>query len=152
MAQGRIIHIELDEATILWRNADIEQERRIAIFDLIEDNTFKRNNAPDPHKYVPTSFDATPPADALTTIAKKLQLTLRRIERAIEQPVNRVCLIRRRRRATAGARQALREGGGPSSSLAERTCWQPSLSFAVRASRRSVTVASVFWEIGRAHV
>lgn len=41
MAAPRIIHIELDEATILWRNADIEQERRIAIFDLIEDNTFK---------------------------------------------------------------------------------------------------------------
>lgn len=41
MADARIIHIELDEATILWRNADIEQERRIAIFDLIEDNTFK---------------------------------------------------------------------------------------------------------------
>lgn len=41
MAPPRIIHIELDEATILWRNADIEQERRIAIFDLIEDNTFK---------------------------------------------------------------------------------------------------------------
>ncbi|MFX8922305.1 UPF0262 family protein, partial [Acinetobacter baumannii] len=29
------------EATIVWRNADIEQERRIAIFDLIEENTFK---------------------------------------------------------------------------------------------------------------
>lgn len=41
MAAPRIIHIKLDEATILWRNADIEQERRIAIFDLIEDNTFK---------------------------------------------------------------------------------------------------------------
>ena len=41
MAAPRIIHIELDEATILWRNADIEQARRIAIFDLIEDNTFK---------------------------------------------------------------------------------------------------------------
>ena len=41
MADPRIIHIELDEATILWRNADIEQERRIAIFDLIEENTFK---------------------------------------------------------------------------------------------------------------
>lgn len=41
MADLRISHIELDEATILWRNADIEQERRIAIFDLIEDNTFK---------------------------------------------------------------------------------------------------------------
>jgi uncharacterized protein (UPF0262 family) len=41
MADPRISHIDLDEATILWRNADIEQERRIAIFDLIEDNTFK---------------------------------------------------------------------------------------------------------------
>ena len=41
MADPRISHIELDEATILWRNADIEQERRIAIFDLIEDNIFK---------------------------------------------------------------------------------------------------------------
>ncbi|MGH6785926.1 MAG: UPF0262 family protein [Novosphingobium sp.] len=41
MADPRITHIALDDATILWRNADIEQERRIAIFDLIEDNAFK---------------------------------------------------------------------------------------------------------------
>ncbi|MEL0209764.1 MAG: UPF0262 family protein, partial [Novosphingobium sp.] len=41
MADPRISHIELDEATIIWRNADIEQERRIAIFDLIEENSFK---------------------------------------------------------------------------------------------------------------
>ena len=41
MADPRITHVELDEATILWRNADIEQERRIAIFDLIEENLFK---------------------------------------------------------------------------------------------------------------
>jgi uncharacterized protein (UPF0262 family) len=41
MADPRISHIELDEATILWRNADIEQERRIAIFDLIEENLFR---------------------------------------------------------------------------------------------------------------
>lgn len=41
MPAARISHIDLDEATILWRNADIEQERRIAIFDLIEENTFK---------------------------------------------------------------------------------------------------------------
>jgi uncharacterized protein (UPF0262 family) len=39
--QPRISHIELDEASILKRNADIEQERRVAIFDLIEDNSFK---------------------------------------------------------------------------------------------------------------
>jgi uncharacterized protein (UPF0262 family) len=41
MADPRISHIALDEATIIWRNADIEQERRIAIFDLIEENSFK---------------------------------------------------------------------------------------------------------------
>ena len=41
MAEPRIIHVDLDEETILWRNADIEQERRIAIFDLIEENYFK---------------------------------------------------------------------------------------------------------------
>ena len=40
MADPRIIDVELDERTILWRSADIEQERRIAIFDLIEGNYF----------------------------------------------------------------------------------------------------------------
>jgi uncharacterized protein (UPF0262 family) len=40
MADPRIIDVQLDERTILWRSADIEQERRIAIFDLIEDNRF----------------------------------------------------------------------------------------------------------------
>jgi uncharacterized protein (UPF0262 family) len=41
MSDFRIIKVELDEATILRRNADIEQERRVAIFDLIEENFFK---------------------------------------------------------------------------------------------------------------
>ncbi|OJW69892.1 MAG: hypothetical protein BGO57_09770 [Sphingomonadales bacterium 63-6] len=41
MEDHRISHIDLDETTILWRNADIEQERRVAIFDLIEENRFK---------------------------------------------------------------------------------------------------------------
>ena len=41
MADPRISHIELDETTIIRRNADIEQERRVAMFDLIEDNTFR---------------------------------------------------------------------------------------------------------------
>lgn len=40
MADPRIIDVQLDERTILWRNADIEQERRIAIYDLIENNHF----------------------------------------------------------------------------------------------------------------
>jgi uncharacterized protein (UPF0262 family) len=41
MADPRIIDVTLDERTIIWRNADIEQERRIAIFDLLEGNHFE---------------------------------------------------------------------------------------------------------------
>lgn len=41
MPDHRISKIDLDDSTILWRNADVEQERRVAIFDLIEENTFK---------------------------------------------------------------------------------------------------------------
>lgn len=40
-ARERIGRITLDEETILWRNADIEQERRVAIHDLIEENRFR---------------------------------------------------------------------------------------------------------------
>lgn len=38
---ARISSIELDETTILRRHDDIEQEKRVAVFDLIEDNVFK---------------------------------------------------------------------------------------------------------------
>ncbi|HEX8447899.1 MAG TPA: UPF0262 family protein [Sphingomonas sp.] len=41
MSDPRIIAVDLDEKSILWRNADVEQERRIAIFDLLEGNYFK---------------------------------------------------------------------------------------------------------------
>lgn len=37
----RIVAIELDERTVVWRNADVEQERRVAIFDLLDDNLFR---------------------------------------------------------------------------------------------------------------
>ncbi|WP_375428280.1 UPF0262 family protein [uncultured Sphingomonas sp.] len=45
MADPRIIDVQLDERTILWRSADVEQERRIAIFDLIEGNHFAPQRA-----------------------------------------------------------------------------------------------------------
>jgi len=45
MADPRIIAVELDEKTIIWRNADVEQERRIAIFDLLEGNHFAPQRA-----------------------------------------------------------------------------------------------------------
>ncbi|HMN54908.1 MAG TPA: UPF0262 family protein [Sphingopyxis sp.] len=39
-SQQRIISIELDQGSIIWRNPDVEQERRVAIFDILEDNRF----------------------------------------------------------------------------------------------------------------
>ncbi len=46
----RLVAIDLDERTIVWRNADVEQERRVAIFDLLEGNSF-RPVADYPHSY-----------------------------------------------------------------------------------------------------
>ena len=40
MGEPKIIDIELDERSILRRNPDIEHERRVAIFDLLEGNSF----------------------------------------------------------------------------------------------------------------
>src|ERR1700761_1116848 len=41
MSDPRIIDITLDEQTIVARNADIEQERRIALLDLLNENHFR---------------------------------------------------------------------------------------------------------------
>ncbi|NIJ07089.1 uncharacterized protein (UPF0262 family) [Sphingomonas vulcanisoli] len=41
MADPRLISIDLDERTILWRSDEIEQERRIAILDLLDRNHFE---------------------------------------------------------------------------------------------------------------
>jgi uncharacterized protein (UPF0262 family) len=37
----RILDVELDERTIIRRNPDVEQERRSAIFDLLQNNFFR---------------------------------------------------------------------------------------------------------------
>jgi uncharacterized protein (UPF0262 family) len=38
---ARIIGLSLDERTVVRRNADIEHERAIAIFDILEENLFR---------------------------------------------------------------------------------------------------------------
>ncbi|WP_421706480.1 UPF0262 family protein [Algihabitans sp.] len=40
MSDQRLIKISLDEQTLVRRNPDIEHERAVAIFDLLEDNSF----------------------------------------------------------------------------------------------------------------
>lgn len=73
MADPRIIDIELDERTILWRSADIEQERRIAIFDLIEDNHFA------PQRVQPDGY-AGPYKVRLSVEEGRLALAIRRAD------------------------------------------------------------------------
>ncbi|WP_144096208.1 UPF0262 family protein [Croceicoccus sediminis] len=93
MADPRIIDISLDEATILWRNPDIEQERRIAIFDLIEDNTFKPLRAFEagnegPYKLVLSVVDgrlSIDIADEAGTQLEVLLLGLARFRRPIRE-------------------------------------------------------------------
>jgi uncharacterized protein (UPF0262 family) len=88
----RIAHIELDEATILWRSADVEQERRIAIYDLIEDNSFKplraaERGAKGPYRLRLAVADgrlALSIADEGGQLVEELILGLARFRRAIK--------------------------------------------------------------------
>lgn len=50
MPDPRIIDIELDERTIIRRSDEIEQERRVAIFDLLEGNRFQPTGLDGPFR------------------------------------------------------------------------------------------------------
>ena len=52
MSDPRIIAIDLDERSIIRRNEDIEQEKRVAIFDLIEGNRFALAGRDGPFRVV----------------------------------------------------------------------------------------------------
>ncbi len=38
---NRIVHVKLDERTVVRRKPEVEHERAVAIFDLLEDNVFE---------------------------------------------------------------------------------------------------------------
>jgi uncharacterized protein (UPF0262 family) len=71
MADPRIMEVELDERSILWRSADVEQERRIAIFDLVEHNHFA------PHRQYADGY-AGPYRLALSVEDGRLSLAIKR--------------------------------------------------------------------------
>ena len=50
MGAPRIIDIELDERTIIRRSDEIEQERKVAIFDLLEGNFFQPEGQEGPFR------------------------------------------------------------------------------------------------------
>ncbi len=47
----RIVNITLDEKSVVRRNADIEHERKVAVFDLLDANTFTLKDHPDAGPY-----------------------------------------------------------------------------------------------------
>ena len=54
MSDYRLIDVQLDESTVVRWSADIDHERRIAIYDLLEDNSFEllkssREDYPGPY-------------------------------------------------------------------------------------------------------
>jgi uncharacterized protein (UPF0262 family) len=50
MGDPRILDVELDERTIIRRSEEIEQERRVAIFDLLEANHFQPEGLEGPFR------------------------------------------------------------------------------------------------------
>ena len=47
----RIVHVALDERSVVRRSAEVEHERAVAIFDLLEENVFKPLDCPDDGPY-----------------------------------------------------------------------------------------------------
>ncbi len=42
----KIVHLSLEDEALIARNPDVEHERRVAIFDLLEENSFQPHNTP----------------------------------------------------------------------------------------------------------
>jgi uncharacterized protein (UPF0262 family) len=48
--RNRVIDIVLDEETMAARSAEVDHERQVAIFDLLEDNSFSLSGAEGPYR------------------------------------------------------------------------------------------------------
>lgn len=47
----RIVHLSLEDEALIARNPDVEHERRVAIFDLLEENSFRPlDTSPGPYR------------------------------------------------------------------------------------------------------
>jgi uncharacterized protein (UPF0262 family) len=81
MSDNKITHISFDDPALVARNPDLEHERRVAIFDLLESNFFRLNEGhAGPYRVILSLADRalllsvrTPQDDAITDI--RLSLT-----------------------------------------------------------------------------
>ena len=76
--EQRIAKLSLDERSVVRRNADVEHERQVAIFDLLEENSF-----------VPAAGHAGPFDLRLSIEENRLVLDLRALD---ESPLERIVL------------------------------------------------------------
>lgn len=86
MGEPRIIDIQLDERTIIRRNPDVEQEKKIAIFDLLEGNHFRHSVHEGPFRILMRVEDnrlAIDLADQAGTHLGTVRLGLARFRRPI---------------------------------------------------------------------
>ena len=106
---GRLATVTLDEASLGSTNDDVEHERRVAIYDLLEDNQFQ----PIDHQGGPYTLqlgisgnrlvfdirltDGSPGASAMPARFSSAHIPRKRL--AITSPVPTTCCRRRGRRA-----------------------------------------------------
>ena len=86
MPDPRIIDIELDERTIIRRSDDIERERRVAIFDLLEANRFQPAGLEGPFRILLRIEDdrlAIDLRDAAGELLETIRLGLARFKRPV---------------------------------------------------------------------
>lgn len=85
--QTRIVHISLDDPALVARNADIEHERRVAIFDLIEGNHFALTDGPSgPYRVVLSLADRgiyLRVSDVDNVLLKRIELSMAPFRRNI---------------------------------------------------------------------
>ncbi len=86
MGEQRIIDIELDDRTIIRRSDEVEQERRIAMFDLLENNHFAPQGQSGPYRILLRVEDnrlAIDLKDVQGRLLETLRLGLARFRRLI---------------------------------------------------------------------
>jgi uncharacterized protein (UPF0262 family) len=86
MPDPRIIDVKLDQRTIIWRTPEIEQERRIAIVDLLEGNFFRPEGHDGPFRVLLRVEDnrlAIDLADSEGAALETIRLGLARFRRPI---------------------------------------------------------------------
>ena len=83
----RIVHLSLDDPALVARNPDLEHERRVAIFDILESNHFALVDGPDGHYRLQLSLSdrgiVFAVSDKEGAVLRRIELSMRPLRRNI---------------------------------------------------------------------